>query len=57
MSFDEFAEAMLKVYDTDGDLTNEDPSDNFVLCPECGEPLFHGDEGRVCPICEMEFDI
>jgi len=33
MSFDEFAEAMLRVYDTDGDLTNEDPSDNFVLCP------------------------
>lgn len=57
MTFDKFAENLQRIYDTNAELGNEDPSDNFVICPECGEPLFHGDEGEICPICGMEFDL
>ena len=54
MTFDEFAENLLDTYDTDAELGNEDPNDDFVNCPECGEPIYR--EDGCCPACGYELN-
>ena len=40
--------------------SNEDLNEAWVICPECGEPLYYIDFGDEiedgCPICEYEWE-
>ena len=53
MSWDDLIGLVEQVFD---DVVREDGA-VFVICPECGEPIYKEDYGNngLCPACEYDF--
>lgn len=63
------ATRIAKIYDTQYECSDmcDDDEDNFILCPECQDPIYLDDypefDGAadksfcICPICEQRLDL
>ena len=63
------AARIAKIYDTQYEYSDmcDDDGDNFILCPECQDPIylddypeFDGEADKsfcICPICEQRLDL
>ena len=63
------AARIAKIYDTQYECSDmcDDDEDNFILCPECQDPIYLEDypefDGAadksfcICPICEQKLDL
>lgn len=64
MTWREFANMITDEYDTIAYI-NSDEDDNYVQCPECGDPIYECDYPEIeadksgnpiCPVCECVLD-
>lgn len=55
MSWDDFCRMADDVY---GTYYKDDDADEFVFCPECGEPIFKEDYNLdgTCPACGFDLE-
>ena len=53
MNWKELVELAEQVFD---DVVQEDDAE-FIICPECGDPIYEADYGNngLCPCCEFNF--
>ena len=53
MKWKELVKLAEQVFD---DVVREDDAE-FIICPECGEPIYEEDymENNLCPCCEFDF--
>lgn len=53
MSWDDLVGLVEQVFD---DVVREE-GETFIICPECGEPIYEADyrNNGLCPCCEFDF--
>lgn len=54
MSWNDFVDFCADSY---GSVVENDEDSTFIICPECGEPIFEDDytKNNKCPCCEFDF--